>query len=126
MKFSYNWLGDLVEGLDAAPQELAQFITIKTAESEGVEVHGNDHIIEIDNKSLTHRPDLWGHYGMAREVAAILGRKLIDPVRPYTFSQEDPKPQVEIKDPRCRRYSALTFKNATVHPSPRWLEDRLQ
>ena len=32
-----------------------------------------DSIIEIDNKSITHRPDLWGHYGMAREVAAILG-----------------------------------------------------
>ena len=32
-----------------------------------------DSIIEIDNKSLTHRPDLWGHHGMAREVAAILG-----------------------------------------------------
>ena len=30
-----------------------------------------DTIIEVDNKSLTHRPDLWGHYGMAREVAAI-------------------------------------------------------
>ena len=40
-----------------------------------------DSIIEIDNKSITHRPDLWGHHGMAREVAAILGKKLIDPVR---------------------------------------------
>ena len=39
-----------------------------------------DWIIEIDNKSLTHRPDLWGHYGMAREVAAIAHRPLIDPV----------------------------------------------
>ncbi len=28
-------------------------------------------MIEIDNKSITHRPDLWGHHGMAREVAAI-------------------------------------------------------
>ena len=32
-----------------------------------------DRIIEIDNKSITHRPDLWGHHGMAREVAAIQG-----------------------------------------------------
>jgi len=36
----------------------------------------NDVILEIDNKSITHRPDLWGHYGMAREVAAIFGLKL--------------------------------------------------
>ena len=44
-----------------------------------------DYVIEVDNKSLTHRPDLWGHYGMAREVAAILGSKLIDPVKPVRF-----------------------------------------
>ena len=41
-----------------------------------------DWIIEIDNKSLTHRPDLWGHFGMAREVAAIAGQTLVDPVKP--------------------------------------------
>lgn len=35
-----------------------------------------DHVIEIDNKSITHRPDLWGHYGFARELAAIYGRPL--------------------------------------------------
>src|SRR5438105_11913676 len=56
MKFSYNWLRDLVQGLDTPPRELAQLITLKTAESEGVETHGSDHVIEIDNKSLTHRP----------------------------------------------------------------------
>ena len=37
MKFSYNWLSELVEGLDLAPAELARLITMKTAESEGVE-----------------------------------------------------------------------------------------
>ena len=30
-----------------------------------------DIVLEIDNKSLTNRPDLWGHYGIAREFAAI-------------------------------------------------------
>ncbi|HVQ26636.1 MAG TPA: phenylalanine--tRNA ligase subunit beta, partial [Planctomycetota bacterium] len=35
-----------------------------------------DVVLEIDNKSVTHRPDLWGHYGFARELAAIFGRKL--------------------------------------------------
>ena len=35
-----------------------------------------DHIIDIDNKSITHRPDLWGHYGFARELAAIFGNEL--------------------------------------------------
>jgi len=34
-------------------------------------VPDRDHVIDIDNKSITHRPDLWGHYGFARELAAI-------------------------------------------------------
>jgi phenylalanyl-tRNA synthetase beta chain len=37
-------------------------------------------VIEVDNKSLTHRPDLWGHLGLAREVAAITGKPCKDPV----------------------------------------------
>jgi phenylalanyl-tRNA synthetase beta chain len=126
MKFSYNWLRDLVEGLDTPPQELAQLITIKTAESEGVEPHGDDYVVEIDNKSLTHRPDLWGHYGMAREVAAILGRKLVDPVRPAEFPSSAPV-RVSIEDHAlCPRYSALVFENVTVKPSPQWLQARLE
>lgn len=126
MKFSYNWLRDLVDQLDTPPHELSQLITIKTAESEGVEPHGNDYVIEIDNKSLTHRPDLWGHYGMAREVAAILGRKLIDPVKPTEFPGSAPV-RVSIEDHAlCPRYSALVFENVTVKPSPEWLQQRLE
>jgi len=126
VKFSYNWLRDLVDQLDAPPHELSQLITIKTAESEGVEPHGNDSVIEIDNKSLTHRPDLWGHYGMAREVAAILGRKLVDPVQPAEFPGSAPV-RVSIEDHAlCPRYSALVFENVTVKPSPEWLQQRLE
>src|SRR5579872_135140 len=126
MKFSYNWLRDLVEALDKPPHELAQLITIKTAESEGVEKHGDDFVIEIDNKSLTHRPDLWGHYGMAREVAAILGRRLLDPVKPAQFPGNAPV-RVSIEDHAlCPRYSALVFEEVTVQPSPGWLQQRLE
>ena len=35
----------------------------------------NDKILEIENKSLTHRPDTFGIIGFAREVAGILGQK---------------------------------------------------
>ena len=126
MKFSYNWLRDLVEGLEASPQELARLITIKTAECEGVEEHVGDHAIEVDNKSINHRPDLWGHHGMAREVAAILGKTLIDPVKPRTFSGDAPL-RVSIDDYKlCPRYSALVFENVTVKPSPEWLARRLE
>ncbi|HUI81853.1 MAG TPA: phenylalanine--tRNA ligase subunit beta [Bryobacteraceae bacterium] len=85
-----------------------------------------DSIIEIDNKSITHRPDLWGHHGMAREVAAILKRELADPVRLDWLPAGPAAIQIQIDDPvLCPRYSALVFEDVTVKPSPLWLQYRL-
>ncbi|HEX4770058.1 MAG TPA: phenylalanine--tRNA ligase subunit beta [Bryobacteraceae bacterium] len=86
-----------------------------------------DWIIEIDNKSLTHRPDLWGHYGMAREVAAITGRSLVDPVQMDVLTPAAPIIKVEIADyALCPRYSALLVERVRVEPSPLWLQARLE
>lgn len=86
-----------------------------------------DHAIEIDNKSITHRPDLWGHHGMAREVAAITGHPLRDPADLSLLPPAEGAPvKVEIEDFHlCPRYSALVFDNVTVQPSPLWLQARL-
>jgi phenylalanyl-tRNA synthetase beta chain len=85
-----------------------------------------DSIIEIDNKSITHRPDLWGHHGMAREVAAILGLPLTDPAQLDLLPGGAPAIGVRIEDfTLCPRYSALVFENVTVEPSPLWLQYRL-
>ncbi|MGC8793410.1 MAG: phenylalanine--tRNA ligase beta subunit-related protein, partial [Bryobacteraceae bacterium] len=86
-----------------------------------------DEILEIDNKSLTHRPDLWGHLGLAREVAAIRRLRLRDPVRPAPLPSDPPPIRVAIEDfELCSRYSALVFENVTVKSSPLWLQYRLQ
>ncbi|HEY7210792.1 MAG TPA: phenylalanine--tRNA ligase subunit beta, partial [Bryobacteraceae bacterium] len=86
-----------------------------------------DWIIEIDNKSLTHRPDLWGHYGMAREVAAITKNGLRDPVDPTVLPEGMGPIRVEIEDYElCPRYSALAFENIRVAPSPPGLQARLE
>ncbi len=86
-----------------------------------------DWVIEIDNKSLTHRPDLWGHYGLAREVAALAGGKLVDPVDPSRLSHGTGVIEVEIADyALCPRYSALLMENVRVSPSPQWLQFRLE
>ncbi len=86
-----------------------------------------DWIIEIDNKSLTHRPDLWGHVGMAREVAAITGLTLRDPVRMDMLPQGEPVIRVDIADHvLCPRYSALLVENVQTGPSALWLQARLE
>ena len=220
MKFSYNWIREMVPGLTQAAGPLERLITMKTAECEGIEETGalladaraarvesvepipgshnvkavvdagplgrktvvcgapncrpglltayvplevkvvqgvesdgmlasgaelginRDHAgivelgsldgcapdaaIEIDNKSITHRPDLWGHHGMAREVAAILGLELNDPANLDLLPQGPAAIKIQIEDlALCPRYSALVFENVTVQPSPLWLQYRL-
>jgi phenylalanyl-tRNA synthetase beta chain len=89
----------------------------------------DDWIIEIDNKSITNRPDLWGHYGIARELAAMLKR----PLKPYPVvslaeltAPDLPEVPITIDDPgKCPRYSALRFTGVKPRPSPLWMQARL-
>ena len=64
--------------------------------------------------------------GAARgKVAAITGKKLVDPVRGAL--EVNPQIQVAIEDfALCPRYSALVFENVTIQPSPLWLQYRLR
>ena len=88
-----------------------------------------DWILEVDNKSITHRPDLWGHYGIAREVAAMCSL----PLKPYDVvafeeltSLDKPEIPITIDDPQAApRYSALRFKGVTPQPAPLWMQVRL-
>lgn len=74
----------------------------------------NDTVIEVDNKSLTHRPDLWGHYGIARECATIWDRKLKElPVYEGKFGKSELK--VTVKAPElCPRYMAVSLEVSTM------------
>jgi phenylalanyl-tRNA synthetase beta chain len=143
MKFSYNWLRELVPGLNMDVMKLAQQITMKTAECEGVHDPGafpgatvaevaraehseTDSIIEIDNKSLTNRPDLWGHLGMAREVAAIAGLNVVDPVDDLPAPASKGDLSISIDDANlCARFSGQRVENVKVAPSPLWMQVRL-
>jgi phenylalanyl-tRNA synthetase beta chain len=143
MKFSYNWLRELVPGLQMDVTELARQITMKTAECEGVHDPGAfagasvaavaraensepDSIIEIDNKSLTNRPDLWGHLGMAREVAAIAGLSVADPVGELPAAASTGDLSITIEDAAlCARFSGQRVENVNVAPSPLWMQYRL-
>ena len=86
----------------------------------------DDIIFEVDNKSLTNRPDLWGHYGIAREFAAIAGRELKPlPVVDLEAYNNLPKVDLKIEDPLCQRYSCLQFGNISKHVSPMNMRIRL-
>ena len=80
----------------------------------------DDIIFEVDNKSLTNRPDLWGHFGIAREFSAITGRPLCAPETVDTAIY-DALPEVPI-DVRStdlvRRYTAVCVSQITRKVSP--------
>jgi len=84
----------------------------------------NDTILEIDNKSLTNRPDLWGHYGIAREISALYEFPLKE------FAPFAPPPSagfaVTVDDPqRCPRYIGVRIEGLCVQPAPFAMQSRI-
>lgn len=96
-----------------------------------------DYILDVDNKSINHRPDLWGHRGIAREVAAFMGWQLksIDQMLasiPQVSAQEEILPgkayslHVAIQDTAvCRRFAALHCSDIQHKASTIWMAIRL-
>lgn len=130
MKFSYNWLKELVP-FKESPQQLAEFLTMRVFEVEGVEKAGNDWILDVSGKTIGPRmADASGHLGMAREIASLKNVKIKPPAVKIT---EDTKRRagdlvaikVESKDD-CPRYTARVMTGVKVAPSPAWMRERLQ
>jgi len=78
-----------------------------------------DTIIEIDNKSITNRPDLWGHYGIARELSVLFNKKL-KPLPTLDLKQFDhlPKLPLKVETPLCNSYGLIHVDNITKKTTP--------
>ena len=86
----------------------------------------DDIVFEVDNKSLTNRPDLWSHYGIAREFSAISGRPLKAlEIEDLSKCNDLPKVDMKIEDTLCQRYSCLQFENISRNVSPVNMKIRL-
>ncbi|MDD6488568.1 MAG: phenylalanine--tRNA ligase subunit beta [Clostridia bacterium] len=144
MKTAFAKLGAKLGEIEIAPRELAGYTSYGMCCSEAEIGISDDHsgimeitddipngtdlksvydiddiIFEVDNKSLTNRPDLWGHYGIAREFAALAGREL-KPIDVKNLSDYDnlPKVDMKIEDNLCQRYSCLKVENINRNISP--------
>ena len=89
----------------------------------------NDIIFEVDNKSLSNRPDLLNHYGIARELAAIFSLELKSYdsfIKEIDWSEINNKVEVKVEEKDlCLRYLALKIENIKIKESPEWLKNRL-
>ncbi|MFT6765419.1 MAG: phenylalanyl-tRNA synthetase beta chain [Alteromonas naphthalenivorans] len=100
------------------------------------EIETEDYILDVDNKSITHRPDLWSHRGFAREIAALLNITLISEsqfltkipliqdVNKFKATKELPF-SISIKASGCKRFSALYIDNIAWQPSELVMATRL-
>ena len=79
-----------------------------------------DHILDVDNKTITHRPDLWGHYGFARELAAIYNCDLkpLETADASAWDDRDPFPLVVEDYENCPGYCCLDIDGLKVAYSP--------
>ena len=86
----------------------------------------DDIIFEVDNKSLTNRPDLWGHYGIAREFATIAKRPLKElPTIDLSKYDNLEKIDLKIEDELCQRYSSIKVENVEKNVAPMNMRIRL-
>jgi len=136
MKFSYEWLKDLVPGIPG-PKEVAELLTIHSFEVESVVRAEGDWVLDID--ILPNRmADASSHRGVARELAAVLtmshptGKPAELKLPDESFAQ-DAEPQtkdlvsVAIEDTDgCSFYAARVVRGVTVGESPDWLKKQLR
>ena len=108
-------LGDEHEGIWVLPAEAPLGAVVSDL------FGGADQVIVVDNKAITHRPDLWGHRGIAAELAALLDRplKALDLTLPPTG--DDEAFPVAISTAGCRRFYALPIAGVHAARSPDWL-----
>lgn len=86
----------------------------------------DDVTFEIDNKSLSNRPDLWGQYGMAREIAAIYRKNLAEYKAPAISESKEVDLKVSVENSAlCPRYMAVMIDGVKIEPSPAWMQERL-
>jgi phenylalanyl-tRNA synthetase beta chain len=126
MKLVYNWLKEFVDAT-APAAELRSRLSLAGVAVDSVEESAAGPV--LDAEITANRPDCLGHFGMAREVAAIyrLPVKALQPKLKEAAIQVSDATRVEIEAPElCGRYTARALRGVKIQPSPDWLRQRLQ
>src|ERR1700723_4306845 len=126
MKIVYNWLKEFVDAT-APVTELRSRLSLAGVAIDSVEESAAGPV--LDAEITANRPDCLGHFGMAREVAAIyrLPVKALQPKLKEATIQVSDATRVEIGAPElCGRYTARILRGVKIHPSPDWLYPRLE
>src|SRR5687768_10189423 len=129
MKLSRDWLSDYVDLSDLSDDDLGKRFTEIGHAVESIERHGDDTVFDVE--ITTNRVDAMSHLGMARELAAGLGREMVErgpfsaeggplgrPESPVTIRIDAPE--------MCSRYTGKVIRNVTIRPSSEKIRRRLE
>ena len=124
MKFSYNWLKDLLK-FKESPEKLADILTMYFAETT-VKYRGKRTILDVELLS-NQVAEASGHLGLAREIGAILGKNFIYPKINLKEKGLIAKNllNIKIESPNCNCYLARMIQGIKIKESPKWLKDAL-
>ena len=126
MKVLYNWLKEFVDVAMSAA-ELRSRLSMAGVAIDSVEDTAAGPV--LDAEITINRPDLLGHLGIAREVAALcrLFLKTTQPKFKESADKASKATRVEIECPElCGRYTARIVRVVKIQPSPDWLRKRLE
>ena len=124
MKLSRDWLNDYVDLSGLSDDELAKRFTEIGHNVESMEAYGSDTVYDLE--ITTNRVDAMSHIGMARELAAALGRVWSAAAMP-PLSEGGGGVPIRIDAPdMCRRYTGMVIKNVTIKPSEPKIAARLE
>jgi phenylalanyl-tRNA synthetase beta chain len=129
MIFSYNLLKSFFKKNFPKPKELAEILTMRAFECEEPQKVEEDFALNVD--VLPNRPDCYFHFGLAREISAIIKKKA---KVPKWRLKEEKKVKIEnfikitpqnIDRTICKRYCARVIFDVKIEESPKWLKDYL-
>ena len=125
MRISYSWLKEYID-IRESPEDLSDMLMSAGLPTESIEVIGGDKVLEVE--VTANRPDWLSYIGVAREVAAITGRKLkIPPIGKPEIKGRKSEIKIKVEDKTlCPRYTARIIRNVKVGDSPSWLKARLE
>ncbi len=128
MKVLYNWLKEFVD-VTAPPEELRARLSMTGVPIDAIDASPAGPVLDVEVN--TNRPDCLGHYGIAREVAALdaakAGLKRVAPTPKEAAEKVGGVARVEIECPElCGRYTVRVIRGVKVAPSPDWLSKRLE
>jgi phenylalanyl-tRNA synthetase beta chain len=126
MKISLDWIRDYVD-VDLGRAELVERLTMIGLVPESVEEKDGDLVLDLE--TYANRPDTLGHLGVAREIAAALGRPLRERDWPLVELAESTAEIADVEiaaEALCPRYCGLVVRGLKIGPSPDWLRRRLE